>query len=91
MRGVIASSMRFSSMFCVSGRMSVKTIRAPRSANALAVEENVEACVDLAVQMMDDGTKKDYAEMASALRSKRIWKGDGVVITISKGKGGVNV
>lgn len=57
----------------------------------VAVEETVEACVGLAVQMMDDGTKKDYAEMAKALRSKRIWKGDGVVITISKGKGGGNV
>ena len=41
MRGVTAASMRVSSRFSVSGRMSTKTGTAPRSTNALAVETNV--------------------------------------------------
>ena len=40
-RGVIAASMRASSMLSVSGRMSTNTGVAPRRTNALAVETKV--------------------------------------------------
>lgn len=46
--------------------------------------ETVEACADLAVQQIDDGTKKDFAEIKKSLMTRRSWRGSGISISIKK-------
>jgi hypothetical protein len=44
----------------------------------------VEECADLAIQHIDDGTKKDFSEIRKALVTRRSWSGRGIGITIKK-------
>lgn len=44
----------------------------------------VEECVDLAIQQIDDGTRKDFSEIRKALVTRRSWSGPGIGITIRK-------
>ena len=46
--------------------------------------DTVEACADLAVQQIDDGTRKDFAEIRKALLTRRSWRGSGINISIKK-------
>lgn len=46
--------------------------------------DTVEACADLAVQQIDDGTRKDFAEIRKALLTRRSWRGAGISISIKK-------
>ena len=46
--------------------------------------DTVEACADLAVQQIDDGTRKDFAEIRKALLTRRSWRGSGIGISIKK-------
>lgn len=44
----------------------------------------VEECADLAIQQIDDGTRKDFAEIRKSLVTRRSWSGHGIVISIRK-------
>ena len=44
----------------------------------------VEECADLAIQQIDDGTRKDFAEIRKSLVTRRSWSGPGIVISIRK-------
>lgn len=44
----------------------------------------VEECADLAIQQIDDGTRKDFAEIRKALLTRRAWSGSGISISIKK-------
>lgn len=46
--------------------------------------DTVEACADLAVQQIDDGTRKDFAEIKKSLMARRSWSGAGIKISIKK-------
>ena len=46
--------------------------------------ETVEECADLAIQQIDDGTRKDFAEIRKALLTRRSWSGAGISISIKK-------
>ena len=46
--------------------------------------ETVEECADLASQQIDDGTRKDFAEIRKALLTRRSWSGAGISISIKK-------
>ena len=46
--------------------------------------ETVEECADLAIQQIDDGTRKDFAEIRKALLTRRSWRGSGISISIKK-------
>ena len=46
--------------------------------------DTVEACADLAVQQIDDGTRKDFAEIKKSLMARRSWSGSGIKISIRK-------
>ena len=46
--------------------------------------ETVEECADLAIQQIDDGTRKDFAEIRKALLTRRSWSGSGISISIKK-------
>ena len=46
--------------------------------------ETVEECADLAIQQIDDGTRKDFAEIRKALITRRSWRGSGISISIKK-------
>lgn len=46
--------------------------------------ETVEECADLAIQQIDDGTRKDFAEIRKALLTRRSWRGSGIIISIKK-------
>lgn len=44
----------------------------------------VEECADLAIQLIDDGTRKDFAEIRKSLLMRRAWNGSGISISIKK-------
>lgn len=44
----------------------------------------VEECADLAIQQIDDGTRKDFAEIKKALLTRRSWSNAGISISIKK-------
>jgi hypothetical protein len=44
----------------------------------------VEECVDLAIQQIDDGTRKDFSEIRKALLTRRSWSCAGISISIKK-------
>ena len=46
--------------------------------------DTVEACSDLAVQQIDDGTRKDFAEIKKTLMNRRSWSGGNIKISIKK-------
>ena len=46
--------------------------------------DTVEECADLAIQQIDDGTRKDFAEIRKALLTRRSWRGSGISISIKK-------
>lgn len=46
--------------------------------------DTVEECADLAIQQIDDGTRKDFSEIRKALVTRRSWSGPGIVIAIRK-------
>ena len=46
--------------------------------------DTVEECADLAIQQIDDGTRKDFAEIRKALITRRSWRGSGISISIKK-------
>lgn len=46
--------------------------------------ETVEECADLAIQQIDDGTRKDFSEIRRALLTRRSWSGAGISISIKK-------
>ena len=46
--------------------------------------DTVEACADLAAQQIDDGTRKDFAEIKKTLMNRRSWSGDNIKISIKK-------
>ena len=46
--------------------------------------ETVEECADLAIQQIDDGTRKYFAEIRKALITRRSWRGSGISISIKK-------
>ena len=46
--------------------------------------ETVEECADLAIQQIDDGTRKDFAEIRKSLLTRRSWSGAGISISIKK-------
>ena len=51
---------------------------------AIDLMETVEECADLAIQQIDDGTRKDFAEIRKALLTRRSWSGAGISISIKK-------
>lgn len=46
--------------------------------------DTVEECADLAIQQIDDGTRKDFAEIRKALLTRRSWIVAGISISIKK-------
>lgn len=47
--------------------------------------DTVEECADLAIQQIDDGTRKDSSnEIRKALVTRRSWSGPGIGIAIRK-------
>lgn len=55
------------------------------------LEETAEKCASLAIELIDDGTRKDYGAIRKALVERHTWKADGMSISISKGKMGIHV
>lgn len=46
--------------------------------------DTVEACADLAMQQIDDGSRKNSAEIKKSLMVRRSWSGLGIKISIRK-------
>lgn len=46
--------------------------------------ETIEECADLAIQQIDDGTRKDFSEIRRTLLTRRSWSGAGISISIKK-------
>lgn len=46
--------------------------------------DTVEECANLAIQQMDDGIRKDFAEIKKSLMARRSWSGSGIKISIRK-------
>ena len=44
----------------------------------------VEECADLAIQQIDDVTRKDFSEIRKAILTRRSWSGSGISISIKK-------
>lgn len=44
----------------------------------------VKECADLAIQQIDDGSRKDFAEIERSLLARRSWSGNGIKISIRK-------
>lgn len=46
--------------------------------------DTVEECADLAIQQIDYGSRRDFAEIRKSLVTRRSWSGSGIVITIKR-------
>ncbi len=46
--------------------------------------DTVEECANLAIQQIDDGSRKDFAEIKKSLMARRSWSGSGIKISIRK-------
>ena len=44
--------------------------------------DTLEDCADLAIQQIDDDTRKDFSEIRKALLTRRSWSGAGIRISI---------
>lgn len=46
--------------------------------------DTVKECVNMAIQQIDDGSRKNFAEIERSLLTRRAWSGSGISISIKK-------